>query len=90
MFIAKSHNGATYLCFPEMLAEMILKSSELKCAIKGIILKDIDEQCRKLCSRSPDNSSILRVPRSNHKVSERQFTSTVNWYKVFMVIHYHF
>ena len=74
---------------PEMLAEVILKSSELKCAIKGIILKDIDEQCRKLCSCSPENSSILRVPRSSHKVSEKQllqWLTSMNFLRPFITI----
>lgn len=53
---------------PDLLAEMIMKCPDLRCAVKRVILKDLDEQCQKLCNRSPQNSSVLRVPRSKHKV----------------------
>ena len=53
---------------PDLLAEMIMKCPDLRCAVKRIILKNIDEQCQKLCSRSQQKSSVLRIPRSKHKV----------------------
>lgn len=53
---------------PDLLAEMIMTCPDLRCAVKRIILKDPDDQCQKLCSRSQQNSSVLRIPRSNHKV----------------------
>lgn len=53
---------------PDLLAEMIMKCPDLRCAVKRIILRDIDEQCQKLCTRSQEKSSVLRIPRSKHKV----------------------
>jgi len=53
---------------PDLLAEMIMKCPDLRCAVKRVILKDLDDQCEKLCSRSQENSSVLRIPRSKHKV----------------------
>lgn len=53
---------------PHLLAEMIMKCPELRCAVKRVILRDVDEQCQKLCSRSQESSSVLRIPRSKHKV----------------------
>ena len=53
---------------PDLLAEMIMKCPDLRCAVKRVILKDLDDQCQKLCCRSQENSSVLRIPRSKHKV----------------------
>ena len=53
---------------PDLLAGMIMKCPDLRCAVKRIILRDIDEQCQELCSRSQEKSSVLRIPRSKHKV----------------------
>ena len=53
---------------PDLLAEMIMKCPDLRCAVKRVILKDLDDQCQKLFSRSQENSSVLRIPRSKHKV----------------------
>lgn len=52
---------------PDLLAEMIMKCPDLRCAVKRIILRDIDEQWQKLCTRSQEKSSVLRIPRSKHK-----------------------
>ncbi|XP_029185142.2 uncharacterized protein LOC114953141 isoform X2 [Acropora millepora] len=52
---------------PDLLAEMIMKCPDLRCAVKRIILRDIDEQCQKLCTRSQEKWSVLRIPRSKHK-----------------------
>lgn len=53
---------------PDLLAEIIMKCPDLRCAAKRVILKDLDDQCQKLCSRSQENSSVLRIPKSNHEV----------------------
>lgn len=53
---------------PDLLAEMLMKCPDLRCAVKRILLRDIDDQCQKLCNRSPENSSVLRIPRSKHTV----------------------
>ena len=53
---------------PDLLAEVIMKCHDLRCAVKRVLLKDLDEQCQKLCSRSQEGSSVLRIPRSKHKV----------------------
>ena len=53
---------------PDLLAEIIMKCPNLRCAVKRVILKDLDDQCQKLCSRSQENSSVLRIPKSNHGV----------------------
>ena len=53
---------------PDLLAEIIMKCPDLRCAVKRVILKDLDDQCQKLCSRSQENSSVLRIPKSNHEV----------------------
>ena len=53
---------------PDLLAEIIMKCPDLRCAVKRVILKDLDDQCQKLCSRSQENSSVLRIPKSNHEI----------------------
>ena len=50
------------------IATVMLQSPNIKNAVKLINLKEVDEQCKKLCTRSATNSSVLRVPVSNHKV----------------------
>ena len=47
---------------PDLLAEMIMKCPDLRCAVKYIILEDLDDQCQKLWSCSQENSS------AKHKV----------------------
>ena len=53
---------------PDILAEKIMECPDLRLAVKRVILKELDDQCQKLCSRSQENSSVLRIPRSKHKV----------------------
>lgn len=53
---------------PDLLAEMIMKCPDLRCSVKHVILKDLDDKCQKLCFCSQENSSVLRIPKSNHKV----------------------
>ena len=67
---------------PDLLAEMIMKCPDLRCAVKRIILRDIDEQCQKLCTRSQEKSSVLRIPRSKHKV---KYTSIIFLYKIWQL-----
>ena len=50
------------------LAEIIMKCPDLRCAVKHVILKDLGDRCQKLCFPSQENSSVLRIPRSKHKV----------------------
>ena len=40
----------------------------LRNAIKFFFLKDVNEQCQKLCNRGAENSSVLRIPPSKQKV----------------------
>ena len=37
--------------------------------MKATILRDVDDQFKKLCKKSDEKSSVLRVPRSKHKVN---------------------
>ena len=54
---------------PDVGAEMIMKCFDLRCAAERVKpLKDLDDQWQKLCSCSQENSSVLRIPRSKHKV----------------------
>ena len=39
---------------PDLLAEIIMKCPDLRCAVKPVILRNINEQCQYLCSRSPE------------------------------------
>ena len=41
----------------DLLTEMIMKCPNLRCAVKYIILKDLEDQCQKLWSCSQENSS---------------------------------
>jgi len=41
----------------DLLAEMIMKCPDLRCAVKYVILKDLDDQCQKPWSCSQENSS---------------------------------
>ena len=55
---------------PDLLAEMIMKCPDLRCAVKYIILKDLEDQCQKLYGLVPRKILLLllRIPRSKHKV----------------------
>lgn len=55
--------GAT----PHQIADIVMQDIDLRDAVKAALLKDVDDQCRKLCKKS-EESSVLRVPRSQHKV----------------------
>ena len=49
---------------PDLLTEVIMKCPDLRCAVKHIILKDLDGQCQKLCSFSQENSSASQIEDS--------------------------
>lgn len=53
---------------PQQIGEIVMQNEDLRNAMKAVFLKDLDEQCRKLCNKSDQNSSVLRVPRCMHKV----------------------
>ena len=55
-------------CTTHQIAEIIMQCQPLRNAIKCFFLKDVNEQCQKLCNRSAENSSVLRIPPSKHKV----------------------
>ena len=55
-------------CTTHQIAEIIMQCQPLRNAIKFFFLKDVNEQCQKLCNRSAENSSLLRIPPSKHKV----------------------
>ena len=57
--------GAT----PQQIGNLVMQDKDLRDAVKAVLLRDIDEQCKKLCKKSEDSSSVLRVPRSKHKVT---------------------
>ena len=52
----------------QQIGEIIMQNEDLRSAVKAVYLKDLDEQCRKLCNKSDTNSSVLRVPSCKHKV----------------------
>ena len=41
-----------------------MQDSDLQDAVKALLLKHVDDQCKK----SEESSSVLRLPRSKHKV----------------------
>lgn len=55
--------GAT----PHQIADIVMQDINLTDAVKAALLKDVDDQCRKLCEKS-EESSVLCVPWSKHKV----------------------
>ena len=50
------------------IGEIVMQDSDLRDSVKALLLKDVDEQCKKLCKKSEECSSVLRVPQSKHKV----------------------
>lgn len=52
----------------QQIGEIIMQNEDLRSAVKAVYLKDLDEQCRKLCNKSDTSSSVLRVPSCKHKV----------------------
>ena len=52
----------------QQIGEIIMQNEDLRSAVKAVYLKDLDEQCRKLCNKSDTTSSVLRVPSCKHKV----------------------
>ena len=55
-------------CTTHQIPEIIMQCKPLRNAIKFFFLKDVNEQCKKLCNRSAENSSLLHIPPSKHKV----------------------
>ena len=53
----------------QQIGNFVMEDMVSRDAVKAVILKDINDQCKKLCKKSDDGSSVLRVPRSKHKVS---------------------
>jgi hypothetical protein len=53
---------------PPEVANVVLQCQDIKNAVKHLILQEIDEQCQKLCTKNPEQSSVLRVPVAKHKV----------------------
>lgn len=55
----------------QQIADLVMmQGSDLRDAVKAVLLRDIDEQCKSLCKKSDYSSSVLRVPRSKHKVEK--------------------
>ncbi|XP_067016472.1 uncharacterized protein [Acropora muricata] len=50
----------------------------LRDAVKAVFLMDINDQCKKLCRKSDDSSSVLRgLPRPKHKVFIKLYSSSI-------------
>ena len=45
--------------------EIMMQNEDLRSAVKAVYLKDLDEQCRKLCNKSDTSSSVLRFQVAN-------------------------
>ena len=56
--------GAT----PHTIGEIVMEDAHLRDAVKAVLLRDVDDQCKQLCKKSDESSSVLRVPRPQHKV----------------------
>jgi len=52
----------------QQIGEIIMQNEDLRSAVKAVYLKDLDEQCKKLCNKSDTRSSVLRVPSCKHKI----------------------
>ena len=61
----------------QQIAILVMEDMVLRDAVKAIFLMDINDQCKKLCRKSDDGSSVLRVPRSKHKVSIKLYFSLI-------------
>ena len=59
-----------------------MQNEDLRSAVKEVYLKDLDEQCTKLCNKSDTSSSVLRVPSCKHKVVYHKYIMLLvnnNW-----------
>lgn len=63
----------------QQIGEIIMQNENLRSAVKALYLKDLDEQCRKLCNKSDTRSSVLRVPSCKHKVVYHKY---ILWYYI--------
>ena len=52
---------------PTYLAKIIMNIPQIKNCVHELYLKDINEQCKKLCAKSQETRSVLRVNRHDHK-----------------------
>ena len=57
-------------CHQELLLLKKRQHQKVLKLFQILLLRDIDEQCKSLCKKSDDSSSVLRVPRSKHKVEK--------------------
>ena len=48
------------------MAEAIINVPQVKKCVQVVLLNDIDEQCRKLCAKTTQEPSVLRVSRKDH------------------------
>ena len=53
--------------FPTYLAKIITNIPQIKTCVHELYLKDINKQCKKLCAKSQEMRSVLRVNRNDHK-----------------------
>lgn len=63
----KEIHAAVELANPYQIAEAVMRTSSLRNAIKNLFLKEVDNQCTKLCARTSAEPSVLRVPSTQHK-----------------------
>ena len=47
------------------MAEAIINVPQVKKCVQVVLLNDIDEQCRKLCAKTTQEPSVLRVSRKD-------------------------
>ena len=59
---------ATGAFTPYKIGEIVKEDTHLRDAVKAELLRDVDDQCKQLCKKSDESSSVLHVPRSKHKV----------------------
>ncbi len=69
----------------QQIGNLVMENRDLRDAVKAVLLRDVDDQCKKLCKKGDDSSSVLRVPHSKHKVRKHSLCLHVKityYYKV--------
>ena len=58
------YTGAT----THQIVKVVMQCQPLRNAVKSLFLKDVNEQCQKLCNKSDKNSSVLLTPHNKYNV----------------------
>lgn len=65
-----------FTALPKEIAKTVLGVAKLKTAVKNLILREIDTQCKKLCTRTLNPSVLFMKRKDNEEIKN------FSWFKI--------